>query len=146
MKRSKKVTIGIIIFFIIVATIIGGRTAMGVYFKKKFGKRPPPGVIVEIVVQKKFSQTIESYCTALSSKTTSFKINKNDAELVWETLSVYLISENICKSLDAPAKNLPVSLPTLILPPVETIVPEASSVPVITAPPAVVSNFLELLW
>ena len=51
---------------------------MGVYFKKKFGKRPPPGVIVEIVVQKKFSQTIESYCTALSSKTTSFKINKNE--------------------------------------------------------------------
>ena len=78
MKRSKKVTVGIIIFFIIVATIIGGRTAMGVYFKKKFGKRPPPGVIVEIVVQKKFSQTIESYCTALSSKTTSFKINKNE--------------------------------------------------------------------
>ena len=35
MKRSKKVTIGIIIFFIIVATVIGGRTAMGIYFKKK---------------------------------------------------------------------------------------------------------------
>ena len=78
MKRSKKVTIGIIIFFIIVATVIGGRTAMGVYFKKKFGKRPPPGVIVEIVSEKKFNNTIESYCTALSSKTTSFKINKNE--------------------------------------------------------------------
>ncbi len=78
MKRSKKVTVGIIIFFIIVATVIGGRTAMGVYFKKKFGKRPPPGVIVEIVSQKKFSQTIESYCTALSSKTTSFKIKKSE--------------------------------------------------------------------
>ena len=78
MKRSKKVTIGIIIFFIIVATVIGGRTAMGVYFKKKFGKRPPPGVIVEVVSQKKFSQTIESYCTALSSKTTSFKIKKSE--------------------------------------------------------------------
>ena len=76
MKRSKKVTIGIIIFFIIVATVIGGRTAMGLYFKKKFGKRPPPGVIVEIVSEKKFSKTIESYCTALSSKTTSFKIKK----------------------------------------------------------------------
>ena len=34
MKRSKKVTIGIIIFFIIVATVIGGRTAMGVYLKR----------------------------------------------------------------------------------------------------------------
>ena len=78
MKRSKKVTIGIIIFFIIVATVIGGRTAMGIYFKKKFGKRPPPGVVVEIVSEKEFSQTIESYCTALSSKTTSFKIKKND--------------------------------------------------------------------
>ena len=78
MKRSKKVTIGIIIFFIIVATVIGGRTAMGFYFKKKFGKRPPPGVIVELVSEKKFNQTIESYCTALSSKTTSFKIKKND--------------------------------------------------------------------
>ena len=78
MKRSKKVTIGIIIFFIIVATVIGGRTAMGIYFKKNFGKRPPPGVIVELVSEKKFNQTIESYCTALSSKTTSFKIKKND--------------------------------------------------------------------
>ena len=78
MRRSKKVTIGIIIFFIIVATVIGGRTAMGVYFKKKFSKRPPPGVVVEIVSEKGFSKTIESYCTALSSKTTSFKINKSD--------------------------------------------------------------------
>jgi len=78
MKRSKKVTIGIMIFFIIVATVIGGRTAMGIYFKKKFGTRPPPGVIVELVSEKKFNQTIESYCTALSSKTTSFKIKKSD--------------------------------------------------------------------
>ena len=78
MKRSKKVTIGIIIFFVIVATVIGGRTAMGVYFKKKFGKRPPPGVIVETVSEKKFSKTIESYCTALSSKTTSFKVKKSE--------------------------------------------------------------------
>ena len=78
MKRSKKVTIGIIIFFIIVATVIGCRTAMRIYFKKKFSKRPPPGVIVEIVSQKRFSQTIESYCTALSSKTTSFKIKKSE--------------------------------------------------------------------
>jgi len=78
MKRSKKVTIGIIIFFVIIATVIGGRTAMGVYFKKKFGKRPPPGVVVEVVSQKKFNKTIESYCTALSSKTKSFKIKKSE--------------------------------------------------------------------
>ena len=78
MKRSKKVTLVIIIFFIIIASVIGARTAMGVYFKKKFGKRPPPGVIVEVVSEKKFSQTIESYCTALSSKTTSYKIKKTE--------------------------------------------------------------------
>ena len=78
MKRSKKVTLVIIIFFIIIASVIWARTAMGVYFKKKFGKRPPPGVIVEVVSEKKFSQTIESYCTALSSKTTSYKIKKTE--------------------------------------------------------------------
>ena len=78
MKRSKKITIAIIIFFIIIAAIISGRYAMGLYFKKKFSKRPPPGVLVEVVVNKKFSQTLESYCTSLSSKTISYKIKKNE--------------------------------------------------------------------
>ena len=78
MKKSKKVTIGISIFFIVITVIIGGRTAIGKHFKKKFSKRPPPGVIVEIVKEKNFSQTIESYCTALSSQTISFKIKKNE--------------------------------------------------------------------
>ena len=78
MKKSKKVTIGILIFFIAIAVVIGGRTAIGKHFKKKFSKRPPPGVIVEIVKEKSFSQTIESYCTALSSQTISFKIKKNE--------------------------------------------------------------------
>ena len=78
MKKTKKVTIGILIFFIAIAVIIGGRTAIGKHFKKKFSKRPPPGVIIEIVKEKNFSQTIESYCTALSSQTVSFKIKKNE--------------------------------------------------------------------
>ena len=78
MKKSKKVTIGILIFFIAIAVVIGGRTAIGKHFKKKFSKRPPPGVIVEIVKEKNFSQTIESYCTALSSQTVSFKIKKSE--------------------------------------------------------------------
>ena len=34
--------------------------------------------MVEIVQVKEFSKTIESYCTALSSKTTSFKIKKSE--------------------------------------------------------------------
>ena len=56
MKRSKKITIGIIIFFLVIALVIIGSYAMGLYFKKKFSKRPPPGVIVEIVSNKNFNQ------------------------------------------------------------------------------------------
>ena len=78
MKRSKKITIGIIIFFLIIALIIVGRYAIGLYFKKKFSIRPPPGVIVEVLTNKSFSQSLESYCTSLSSKTTSFKIRKDE--------------------------------------------------------------------
>ena len=78
MKRSKKITIGIILFFVIITVIIVGRYSMGLYFEKKFSKRPPPGIIVEVVTNKNFSQSLESYCTSLSSKTTSFKIKKNE--------------------------------------------------------------------
>ena len=78
MKRSKKITTTIIIFFLVIALIIIGRYAVGLYFKKKFSKRPPPGVVVEIVSSKNFSQSLESYCTSLSSKTTSYKIKKNE--------------------------------------------------------------------
>tara|TARA_B100000579_G_scaffold428548_1_gene438887 strand:- start:2405 stop:3280 length:876 start_codon:yes stop_codon:yes gene_type:complete len=78
MKRSKKITFGIIIFFVVIAIVVIGRYSVGLYFKKKFSKRPPPGVIVEIVANKNFSQTLESYCTSLSSKTVSYKIKKNE--------------------------------------------------------------------
>ena len=78
MKRSKKITIGIVIFFIVIALVVVGRYSVGLYFKKKFSKRPPPGVIVEIVSSKNFNQTLESYCTSLSSKTISYKIKKNE--------------------------------------------------------------------
>jgi len=78
MKRSKKITISIIIFFLVITLIIVGRYGVGLYFKKKFSKRPPPGVIVEIVSSKNFSQSLESYCTSLSSKTLSYKIKKNE--------------------------------------------------------------------
>ena len=78
MKRSKKITIVIITFFLVVTLVIIGRYAVGLYFKKKFSKRAPPGVIVEIVSNKSFSQSLESYCTSLSSKTTSYKIKRNE--------------------------------------------------------------------
>ena len=76
MKKSKKITIGIIIFFLIIALIIIGRYGVGLYFQKKFSKRPPPGAIVEVVSYKNFNQSLESYCTSLSSKTKSYKIKK----------------------------------------------------------------------
>ena len=55
MKRSKKITIAIIIFFLIIALVVIGRYSVGLYFKKKFSKRPPPGVIVEVVKNQSFN-------------------------------------------------------------------------------------------
>ncbi len=78
MKRSKKITISIIIFFVVIAIIVIGRYSVGLYFKKKFSKRSPPGVIVLAVKNKNFTQTLESYCTSLSSKTIAYKIKKNE--------------------------------------------------------------------
>ena len=78
MKRSKKITTLILTFFLVIALIVIGRYAVGLYFNKKFSKRPPPGVIVEVVSNKSFSQSLESYCTSLSSKTSSYKIKKNE--------------------------------------------------------------------
>ena len=78
MKRSKKITTLILTFFLVIALIVISRYAVGLYFNKKFSKRPPPGVIVEVVSNKSFSQSLESYCTSLSSKTSSYKIKKNE--------------------------------------------------------------------
>ena len=76
MKRSTKITTIIIIFFIIIAIVIGGRYAMKIHFQKKFSKRPPPTVIVATVKNENFYQKLETYGTALSNKTTSFRIKK----------------------------------------------------------------------
>ena len=78
MTTSKKITIGIIIFFVIIAAVIVGRNAMGLYFEKKFSKRQPTGVIVAIVENINFSQTLESYCTSLSNRTKSYRIKNNE--------------------------------------------------------------------
>ena len=48
------------------------------HFQKKFGTRPPPAVIVVIVENNSFYQKIESYGTALSNKTSSFRIKKSE--------------------------------------------------------------------
>ena len=77
MKRSTKITTIIIILFFIIAAVIIARTMIGSHFQKKFSKRPPPGIIVTQVQNKNFSEKIESFGTAISKKTESFRIKKN---------------------------------------------------------------------
>ena len=78
MKRSTKTISIIIIFFLIIATVIVGRTMIGNHFKKKFSKRPPPGIIVTEVIEKEFFEKIETFGTAISKKSKTFKIKKDD--------------------------------------------------------------------
>ena len=51
---------------------------IGNHFKKKFSKRPPPGIIVTQVVSKEFSEKIETFGTAISKRSKTFKIKKDD--------------------------------------------------------------------
>ena len=78
MKRSTKITSAIIAFFLIIIIVIVGRTMIGNHFKKKFSKRPPPGIIVKEVSYKDFSEKIESFGTAVSKRTESFRVKKDD--------------------------------------------------------------------
>ena len=78
MKRSTKTISIIIIFFLIIAIVIIGRTMVGNHFKKKFSKIPPPGIIVTEVIKKEFSEKIETFGTAISKKSKTFKIKKDD--------------------------------------------------------------------
>ena len=78
MKRSTKIISIILLFFLVIAIVIIGRTMIGNHFKKKFSKRPPPGIIITQVVKKQFSEKIETFGTAISKKSESYKIKKND--------------------------------------------------------------------
>ena len=78
MKRSKKVISILLVFFLIIAIVIIGRVMIGNHFKKKFSKTPPPGVMVTKVMKKEFSEKIETFGTAVSKKSKTFKIKKDD--------------------------------------------------------------------
>ena len=78
MKRSTKITSIIVIFFLIITVIVVGRIMIGQHFAKKFGKRPPPGIIVTEVINKDFSERIESFGTAVSKKSDSFRIKRSE--------------------------------------------------------------------
>ena len=76
MKRSTKIFTVVIVFFLIIASVIIARTMIGNHFKKKFSKRPPPGIIVTQVIEKKFEDIIETFGTAIPSQIKSYKIEK----------------------------------------------------------------------
>ena len=78
MKKNTKIFTIIITFFLIIAIVVIGRTMVGNYFKKKFSKRPPPGIIITEVINKKFYESIDTFGTAVSNKTKSYRIKKND--------------------------------------------------------------------
>ena len=78
MKRSTKITSAIIAFFLIITIVIVGRTMIGNHFAKKFSKRPPPGIIVKEVVYKSFSENIGSFGTAVSKRTESFRVKRDN--------------------------------------------------------------------
>ena len=78
MKRSTKISTAIITFFLIITIVIVGRTMIGNHFKKKFSKRPPPGIIVTEVINEQFAEKLETFGTAISNKSETFKIRKDD--------------------------------------------------------------------
>ena len=78
MKRSAKISTAIITFFLIITIVIVGRAMIGNHFKKKFSKRPPPGIIVKEVVYKSFSENIGSFGTAVSRRAESFRIKRDN--------------------------------------------------------------------
>ena len=78
MKRSTKIITIVSVFFLIIALVIIARTMVGNHFKKKFSKRPPPGIIVTEVINEKFAEKLETFGTAISSKSKTFKIRKDD--------------------------------------------------------------------
>ena len=108
MKRSTKIITVIISFFLIIVLVIVGRTMIGNHFKKKFSKRPPPGIIVTEVVKTVFSEKIESFGTAVSKRTKSFRIKRENltSELILKDyvkkgdLIVKLIERDIIAPFD----------------------------------------------
>jgi membrane fusion protein (multidrug efflux system) len=76
MKRSTKITSIVLIFFLIIISVIVARTMIGNHFKKKFSKRPPPGIIVSVANEREFSNKINTFGTATPSQTKSYKVEK----------------------------------------------------------------------
>jgi membrane fusion protein (multidrug efflux system) len=79
-KSPNKLKIYISIFFIIIFIIIAGRHFVGLHFKKKFGVRPAPGVIVQIVEKSTFYKSIETFGTAIAQNSKTYRIKKDEVK------------------------------------------------------------------
>ena len=77
MKRSTKIITIVSVFFLVIALVITARTMVGNHFKKKFSKNPPPGIIVTEVINEEFAEKLETFGTAISGKSKTFKIRKD---------------------------------------------------------------------
>ena len=77
MKTATKIRILLVIFFIIIFSVIAARYAIGLHFKKKFSKRPPPNVIVSVVEKSNFYKSIETFGTAIARNSKTFRIKKD---------------------------------------------------------------------
>ena len=60
----------------IIAGVVVARTMIGNHFKKKFSKRPPPGIIVKTVEERNFQNKIETFGTAVPIRVQSYNIEK----------------------------------------------------------------------
>ena len=81
MKTSTKLKTFLIFIFILIFAIITARYFIGLHFKKKFSKIPPPGIIVTEVVNEKFAEKLEKnrlkypaeQCYGSSAKYTAYQ-------------------------------------------------------------------------
>ena len=78
MKTSSKFKTFLTIFFIVIFAIIAARHFIGLHFQKKFSVRPAPGVVVKEVEKSNFYKSIETFGTAISQKSKSYRVTKND--------------------------------------------------------------------
>ncbi len=78
MKTSSKFKTFLTIFFIVIFAIIAARHFIGLHFQKKFSVRPAPGVVVKEVEKSNFYKSIETFGTAISQKSKTYRVTKND--------------------------------------------------------------------
>ena len=118
MKSSTKILTIIIIFFVIIAGVIIGRTMIGMHFQKKFSKRPPPGIIVTEVIKNEFSEMwIENNQYYMRFRNFDFNILWGDNTKTYEKLkklkAFCIFIQN--DSLDVSPKKIDLSIESQIV-------------------------------